>query len=138
MKYRESRGYEYVIKHDDIEYWWNISIKTATKVPRNKLYIVTWEKSNKECSILEFSCPANANISIKVYEKNNVYGILTRNMQILYQDYKFNVIPIIVGALGYIPKCLKRYICDLGFDEKEAVKHMVNIQNIVPSGTVKI
>ena len=46
-------------------------------------------------------------------------------MQILYPDYKFNMIPIIVGALGYIPKCLKGYICDLGFDEKEAVKHMI-------------
>ena len=55
-------------------------------------------------------------------------------MQILYPDYKFNMIPIIVNALGYIPKCLKRYICDLGFDEKEAVKHIINMQNIVTSG----
>ena len=60
--------------------------------------------------------------------------MLIRNMQILYPDYKFNMIPIIVNALGYIPKCLKRYICDLGFDEKEAVKHIINMQNIVTSG----
>ena len=138
MKYRESTEYEYVIKHDDMEYWWNISIKTATKVFLNKPYIVIWDKLNKECSVLEFSCPTDVNISNKVNEKNNVYGMLIRNMQILYLDYKFNMIPIIVGALGYIPKCLKGYVCDLGFDEKEAVKHMINMQNIVANGTVKI
>ena len=46
MKYRESTEYEYVIKHDDVEYWWNISIKTATKVPHNKPNIMIWDKLN--------------------------------------------------------------------------------------------
>ena len=107
MKYRESTDYEYIIKHDDMEYWWNISIKTAAKVPHNKPNIVRWDKLNKECSILKFSCPADVNISNKVNEKNKIYGMLIRNMLILYSDYKFNIIPIIVGALGYIPKYLK-------------------------------
>ena len=134
IKYRESTEYEYIIKHVDLEYWWNISNKTAMKVPHNKPNIVIWDDLNKECSIFEFSCPADVNISNKVNQKNNVYGMLIRNMQILYPDYKFNMIPIIVNALGYIPKCLKGYICDLGFDEKEAVKHIINMQNIVASG----
>ena len=119
-----------------MEYWWDISIKTATKVPNNKPDIVIWDKLNKECSILEFSCPADVNISNNASEKNNVYGILMRNMQILYPDYKFDMISIIVGALGYILKCLKRYIWDLGFDEKEAVKHKINMQTVVARGTV--
>ena len=99
MKYIESTEYEYVIKHDDREYWWNVSIKTATNVPHNKPDIVMWDKLNKECSILEFSCPADVNISNKVNEKNNVHGMLIRNMQILHPDYKFNMIPVIFGAL---------------------------------------
>ena len=80
MKNHPISEYEYVIKHDDMEYWCNISIKTATKVLHNKSDIVIWDKLNKECSILEFSCPADVNISNKVNEKNNVYGILIRNM----------------------------------------------------------
>ena len=32
----------------------------------------------------------------------------------MYPQYKFNMIPIIVGALGYIPKCLTSYLQDLG------------------------
>ena len=55
MKYRESTEYEYAIKHDDMEYWWNISVKSFTKVPHNKTDIVICDKLNKECSILEFS-----------------------------------------------------------------------------------
>ena len=47
--------------------------------------------------------------------------MLIRNVQILYPDYISNMIPVIVGALRNMPKCLKGYICDLGFDEKEAV-----------------
>ena len=48
------------------------------------------------------------------------------------------MIPVMVGALGYIPKCLKGCVCDLGFDEKVEVKHIINMQNIVASGTVKV
>lgn len=45
MKYRESESeYEYVIKHDDMEYWWNISIKIAMKGRHNKPDVVIWDK----------------------------------------------------------------------------------------------
>ena len=44
------------------------------KVPHNKANIVIWDDLNKECSIFEFSCPADINISNKVNQKNNVYG----------------------------------------------------------------
>ena len=74
IKYRESTEYEYIIKHVDLEYWWNISNKTAMKVPHNKPNIVIWDNLNKERSIFEFSCPADINISNKVNQKNNVYG----------------------------------------------------------------
>ena len=46
--------------------------------------------------------------------------------------------PIIVEALGYIPKCLTSYLQDLGFDENEATVHIMKMQNIVACGTVKI
>lgn len=45
MKYRESESeYEYVIKHDDMKYWWNISIKIAMKGRHNKPDVVIWDK----------------------------------------------------------------------------------------------
>lgn len=96
------------------------------------------KKLNKKCCIFEFSCSADVFISNKVNEKNKIRDMLIRNMPILYPDYKIYIIPIIVGALGRIPKCLKGYVCDLGFHGKVAVENMINMQNIVASGTVKI
>ena len=95
---------------EDKEYWWNISIKTAVKISHSKHDLVIWDKANKLCSTVEFSCPADINITEKVNDKINVYGLLICNLQIMYQQYKFDKILIIVGALSYIPKCLTSYL----------------------------
>ena len=58
-------------------------------------------------------------------------------MQILYRD-RFEMLPIVIGALGYIPKCLLSHMEDLGFEKKEAKRHINKIQGIVTNGTVKI
>ena len=56
----------------------------------------------------------------------------------MHPQYKFNMIPIIVGALGYIPKCLTSYLQDLGFDKNELTVYIEKMQNIVACGTVTI
>ena len=48
------------------------------------------------------------------------------------------MIPIITGALAYIPKCLTSYLQDLGFNKDEATVHIMKMQNIVGCDTVKI
>ena len=48
------------------------------------------------------------------------------------------MIPIITGALGYIPKELKANLEKLNFDEKEAQNIDRKLQTISVSGTIKI
>ena len=103
-------------KVNEYEYWWNISRKTLTKIPHNKPDIVIWKQNEKLCSIIEFSCPADVNISRKIDEKMNTHGSLLINLQSLCPEEKFEYMPIEVGALGYVPKCLTRYLCQLGFN----------------------
>ena len=136
--FKEIRESEFVYKTDNLEYWWNISIKTATKVPHNKPDLVIWNTQEKICTIVEFSCPADVNISKKIDEKMNNYGALIRNLQIMYPQYKFEMVPIIVGALGYVPKCLTKYIEQLGFNAVETRKLIRKLQNIAISGSIKI
>ena len=38
----------------------------------------------------------------------NTYGPLLRNLQVVYPEYKFELIPIVVGAPGYVPKFVLR------------------------------
>ena len=52
----------------------------------------------------------------------------------MYREYKFEMVPIIVGALA----CLKSYIQQLGFDEKESIKLIRKLLAVAVSGTVKI
>ena len=67
-------------------------------------------------------------ISNKIQDKMNKYAPLLRNMQI--PDYRFEMLPIIVGTLGYVPLCLFKYMNDLGLEKKEATKHKENLKKI--------
>ena len=84
------------------------------------------------------SCPADVNISRKIDEKLNNYAPLVRNMEIMHNDYKFVVVPIIIAALGYAPKCLSKYLFQLGFNNLEINRLIRKLQNISACGTVKI
>ena len=54
---------KYIYKEGNLEYRWNISIKTTTKIPRNKPDLVLWDRDEKMCQVIEFSCPADITVS---------------------------------------------------------------------------
>ena len=52
------------------------------------------------------SCLLDININKNISEKLEIYGPLVHNLQILYLKFKFKVAPIVIGTMGYMPKCL--------------------------------
>ena len=88
--------------------------------------------------MVEISCPADVNVMKKVEEKLKNYGPLICNFQIMYPHYKVQMVPIVIGALGYVPKCLEMYIHQLGFNKIETEKLVWKLQNVSASVTVKI
>ena len=56
----------------------------------------------------------------------------------MYSHYKFQMVPFVIGALGYVPKCLEMYIGELGLDKIETEKLVGKLQNLSASGTVKL
>ena len=76
-----------------IEYWCSLSIKTAVKIKNNKLDLIIWNSEVKTCQVVEFSRPADINVSKKVSEKENIYGPLIRSMQLLYPDINLSSFP---------------------------------------------
>ena len=126
---------EYTCTEKPREYWWNASIKTATKVPHNKLDLVIWNYKTKVYTIVEFSCPLDINTTKKVSEKLEVYAPL---LQILHSRYKFEIAPIVVGAMGYVPKCLVTYLKMAGFEGKDIKLLIRRMQVKSISGSVKI
>ena len=121
-----------------MEYWWNIPIKIATKISHNKLDLVIWNHEKFVCTVVDFSCPLDSKITKKVAEKKSNYGPLIRNMPIMYPNYKFEMIPVVMGCLGYVQNDLKTYMKQLGFDDMEIPFLIRRLQIASISGTVNI
>ena len=129
---------EYIHIEGETEYWWNVDIKTATRLKHNKPDLIIWERDNKVCKIVEFSCPADINASRKVEEKINIYGPLIRNLQIMYKDYKFKMLPVVIGALGTVPKATINSLKELSFKKHELNVMIRKLQEKTVKGTVQI
>ena len=57
---------------ENIAYWMNILIKTASKVPQNNSDLIIQNCETKVCTMVEFSCPLDINTTKKVSEKFKV------------------------------------------------------------------
>ena len=55
-----------------------------------------------------------------------------------YPEYKFQIAFIVIGAKGYVPKCLINYLKMIGFNENELKKIISKLQIKSISKTVKI
>ena len=88
--------------------------------------------------MIEFSCPADINVSRKVEEKMAVYGPLIRNLQIMHKDYHFKMLPVVFGALGTIPDATKECLKEMKFSKIETNKLLRKLQSNPVRGTVNI
>ena len=121
---------------EEKEFWWNVQVKT-TNVKSNLPGLFIWDLNSKECQVVEFSCLGEINVTQKIQEKENTFGSLLCNLEILYPEYSYQFIPIIIGALGSIP-CNLKYLKCLGFSEKEVNKQIKMLQIKSITGSVKI
>ena len=121
-----------------MEFWWNVSITMPAKVKHNKLDLLIWCCDTKTRKTVEFSCPANVNVTKKIQEKKDNYGPLICILQEIYPEYKFSFIPVIIGAMGATLINCKSNIKKLGFDENKAAKKMKIIQQKSIIGRVKV
>ena len=128
---------EYIHRKGNLEYWWNNSIKTAMKIPHNKPDLLISDTNEKIYQVIEFSCPTDINVSRIVEEKVAADGSLIRNLQIMYKDYHFKMLPVVVGALGTIPNATIESLKEMKFSKTEINKLLRKLQNSV-GGMVKI
>ena len=123
----------HALKIDNHKYWSKILIKIITKVTHNKLDLLLWENEQKICQVIEFSCPCDVTLINKTAEEINTYGPLIYNLQISYSLYQFEIIPIVIGALGYVAKSLV-YVKQLGFEDKDTIFVIRKLQILASSG----
>ena len=103
--------------------------KTATKVPHNKPDLIAWNCDTKVCTLVEFNRPLGINTTKKVGEKLEVDAPLVRNLQIMRPGYKFEIAPMVVRAMEYVPKCLIPYLKMVEFEGKE-IKLLIHTMSV--------
>ena len=116
----------------------NISINTATKIPHSRTDLILWDRDEKIYQVIELSCPIDIIVSRIVEEKVATFGPLIRNLQIMYKDYRFKMLPVVVGALGTILDATKETLKEMKFSEIKINKLLRKLQNNSVKETVKI
>ena len=101
---------QFIEKEGQMEFWQNASITTPVNVKHNKPDLLIWCRDPKTCKIVEFTCPADVNVTKKIKEKEDNYGPLIRMLQVKNPEYRFSFIPVIAGAMEAVPINLKSNI----------------------------
>ena len=71
------------------------------------------DKHEKMCHLIDIAVPGESRVEAKEIEKVQKYQDLARELRKLWQ-VKVKVAPVVVGALGTIPKALEKHFKEIG------------------------
>ena len=114
----------------------NMPVTTTSKVDYDRPDVLVWEKESKLCHAIEISIPLDFNTSNRQIVKRDKYMPLVSEMQQMYQNYKFKIVPVIIGCLGAIPKSHVPNLKKLGLDKPKQVTR--RLQKTALLGSLKI
>ena len=75
--------------------------------------MIVVDKVNKYCEIINFAIPYDSKTELKEQEKIEKYQDLRRELKKMW-NIKVNISPIVMGAMGAIPKKLRKRLEQLG------------------------
>ena len=134
----ERKTPESTFKTDKIEIWWDRKISVQPPVECNRPDIVLWELENKICKIIDICVPMDVNVSREEKDKCDKYFILASRLQRLYQQYTYEIIPVVVGSTGYISSTLHGHLENCGL-KKERIGPITRVlQRKALQGSMKI
>ena len=129
---------EQITKTDNLEIWWDYKIPTMSKIPHNRPDMVIWDTQNKTCKIVDICVPLDINVELRHTTKVDNYAPLVDQLQRLNPQYKYQMIPVIIGAMGTVPKTLRGNLTRVGVPE-DAIKSLIErVQRLALLGTLKI
>ena len=125
-----------VMKIGDLELWWDRKIHVTNKVEHNRPDLITWVRKKKESKIIDFSVPLDGNATRKEIEKVNNYVPLVNELQQMYRDYTYKIIPVVIGTSGTVSLSLKDDLKAVGITS-DITRFVHRLQNAATVGSVK-
>ena len=123
-------------KNDSIEVWWDTKIKTLQKIQHNRPDITVWKFKEKLCFIIDFSIGLDINVDENYELKHSSYLPIAAELKRLYEHYKFEVVPIVVGATALVTNTLAKSLEKLGVNDIKGT--IRSCQKKALLGTLKI
>ena len=105
------------MENDEIKILWDFSFQLDRRIDHYRPDIVVFEKLGRICTIIDVAIPGDHRINEKEIEKILKYADLKLELSRMW-DCKTTVVPIIIGALGSIPKNLQNHLKSLNIDCK--------------------
>ena len=121
-----------VTENEEATILWDMSVHTDRELSANRPDIIIKNHQTKECTLLDVAIPSDRNTSIKTTEKLSKYKDLEIEIQRMWK-MSVKTIPIIIGALGIIPRTFSHYAALLPVDLK-----LSEIQKVALLGTAHI
>ena len=123
---------ESVMENEKCKILWDFTIQTDRLIGARRPDIMILDKERRKCQLIDIACPGDNRVAEKEDEKIGKYRDLAREVSKLW-NVKVEIIPVVIGALGTIPKLLESRIKDIGISIKTA-----QIQKPVLLGTARI
>ncbi|XP_053149009.1 uncharacterized protein LOC128343627 isoform X2 [Hemicordylus capensis] len=107
---------EKVEENEDVKILWGFRLQTDKHLPHNTPDITVVEKKEKQVKIIDIAIPGDSRIEEKEIEKITKYKDLQIEIERLWQK-KTKIIPVVIGALGAVPKDLEEHLNTIGATE---------------------
>ena len=105
---------EKVLQNEEVKILWNFKIQTDKHLTHNIPDITVVEK--KQVWLIDVATPGDSRINQKEVEKITKYQNLKVEVERLWEK-KATVVPVVIGALGAIPRDLVKHLKTLELDK---------------------
>ena len=102
------------MEDDDVRLIWYINVQCDNVIEARRPDLILVDKKAKSCLIIDVAIPGDCGVREKEIEKIEKYQNLKRELKRLWSLKKIEVVPVVVGALGYISKGFSGWMDTLG------------------------
>ena len=102
-----------VLENEKIKILWDYDVRTDHVIQARRPDLILVQKETKKVSLIDVAIPWDSRVEDKSKEKIEKYQDLKMELRRLWQA-EVEVVPIILGALGVIPKDLRRNLEKIG------------------------
>ena len=88
----------------------------------NRPDIIIWDKQDMKRTVIDICAPLDFYVNNRQITKIDKYMLLVSELQQLHPRYLYQIVSIVIGAMGTISKQLPQHFSRLGIKEKDDAK----------------